>query len=122
MAECKKCVCEKVCEFNDGHNLYCKEDCECPHYMQCAKNAQKWIPVAERLPEDGGMYLVYEERYGMFGATIGMASFTACYDGFEEHLQGKKNLWYRNDSEVGDYAVSRITHWMSLPQPPKEGE
>lgn len=32
MAECKRCVSEKVCRYNDGHNLYCKEDYECPHF------------------------------------------------------------------------------------------
>ena len=37
MAECKKCVCESVCRFNDGHNLYCKEDYECPHFCQSIK-------------------------------------------------------------------------------------
>lgn len=32
MANCKQCLCEQVCRFNDGHNLYCQEDYECPHY------------------------------------------------------------------------------------------
>lgn len=36
MAECKKCVSEKVCRYNDGHNLYCKEDYECPNFKNKA--------------------------------------------------------------------------------------
>ena len=32
MSKCKQCVSEQVCRFNDGHNLYCKENYECPHY------------------------------------------------------------------------------------------
>ena len=32
MANCRQCICEQVCRFNDGHNLYCKEDYKCPHY------------------------------------------------------------------------------------------
>lgn len=36
MAECKKCLSEKVCRYNDGINLYCKEDYECPHFTPTA--------------------------------------------------------------------------------------
>lgn len=32
MSNCKQCLCEQVCRFNDGHNLYCKEGYGCPHY------------------------------------------------------------------------------------------
>ena len=32
MATCKDCLCETLCRFNDGFNLYCKEDYECPHF------------------------------------------------------------------------------------------
>lgn len=32
MGNCKNCISEKVCRYNDGHNLYCKEDYVCPHY------------------------------------------------------------------------------------------
>lgn len=33
VSKCKQCICEQVCRFNDGHNLYCKEDYECPHFV-----------------------------------------------------------------------------------------
>ena len=36
MSKCKQCICEQVCRFNDGHNLCCKEDYECPHYRSTA--------------------------------------------------------------------------------------
>ena len=32
MSKCKECILEQVCRYNDGTNLYCKEDCVCPHY------------------------------------------------------------------------------------------
>ncbi len=32
MANCKLCLSEQVCRYNDGHNLFCKEDYECPHF------------------------------------------------------------------------------------------
>lgn len=36
MATCKNCLSEKVCRYNDGVNLYCKEDYECPHFKSTA--------------------------------------------------------------------------------------
>ena len=33
MADCKECLSEKVCRYNDGHNLYCKLDYTCPHFI-----------------------------------------------------------------------------------------
>jgi hypothetical protein len=33
MATCKECLSEKVCRYNDGHNLYCKEGYVCPHFI-----------------------------------------------------------------------------------------
>ena len=36
MPKCENCLSEKVCRYNDGHNLYCKDDYECPHYKPTA--------------------------------------------------------------------------------------
>lgn len=65
-----------------------------------------WIPVAERLPVDGEWVL--------------------CYDGsvevkvFERTHSGP--IFYDGDtycySPVG--RLSNVTHWMPLPEPPKE--
>lgn len=30
--KCQKCLSEKVCRYNDGINLYCKDDYDCPHF------------------------------------------------------------------------------------------
>lgn len=32
MSKCKKCLSEQVCRYNDGINLYCKDDYDCPHF------------------------------------------------------------------------------------------
>ncbi len=58
MATCKECIKEDVCRYNDGHNLYCKEDYECPHYLSskffemsmCEENRLR-ILCDERLQE-----------------------------------------------------------------------
>lgn len=41
MASCKDCMSEKVCKYNDKHNLYCKENYECPHF----KNKADFVEV-----------------------------------------------------------------------------
>ena len=60
----------------------------------------KWISVKDRLPESGKRCLVYAtqgiERH------ISIASF-----GRQFHLSGRRAYW-------------RVTHWMPLPEPPKE--
>lgn len=71
----------------------------------------KWIPVTERLPNCNGCYLVWRPHF--FGGKIGMPSI--CYfDG--------SNTWH--DSYGVDFERTLhpedVTHWMPLPEPPKE--
>ena len=76
---------ERGCEFFDDGN--------------------KWIPVSERLPSDGGNYLitVADFRLGHIGEnTVTIADFYA-----------KEKKW---NSAVDVYA------WMPLPDPWKDGE
>lgn len=73
----------------------------------------RWIPVTERLPNCNGCYLVWRPHF--FGGEIGMPSI--CYfDG--------SNTWH--DSYGVDFArilhPEDVTHWMPLPEPPKDGE
>ena len=65
-------------------------------------NKHKWIPVTERLPEESGHYLV-------------------CY------RSGKYVSWIQidywlNDRFLGGDHEKQVTHWMALPEPPKDGE
>ena len=62
----------------------------------------RWIPVTERLPEEHGWYLCAVKSF------FGKGSFVdACkYDG---HYFVQDGL-----------ATERVTHWMPLPEPPKE--
>ena len=67
----------------------------------------KWIPVTERLPEYDGTYLVFTTS-----GTVTTARWYAEHDmrnyrgDFIRHVEGR---FHRN-----------VTHWMPLPEPPKE--
>ena len=81
----------------------------------------KWIPVTERLPEKDGNYLIFERGYLI--PSIRVLSFAK--DGRKvdkyDFKRDWKNVWYRYDSEWGHITIDDVTHWMPLPQPPKEG-
>ena len=63
---------------------------------------QRWISVAERLPEDDFEVLVYTDRYG------GRHEFA--------YYVPRLGAWYQNCALL----IPNITHWMPLPEPPKE--
>ncbi|WP_410308998.1 DUF551 domain-containing protein [Klebsiella pneumoniae] len=79
-----------------------------------------WIPVSERLPFDeivnlpkpmGGPFLV---AYSSGAVDI---SWYSCRQG----ITGRRGEW---DGETGTLAIAmgrgKVTHWMPLPNPPKE--
>ena len=73
----------------------------------------KWIPVTERLPDAGKKVLVF--AYGYDTITARMCKKTESgYPVFE--CKGYDGI-YREMARAG-----RISHWMPLPQPPKDGE
>ena len=65
-----------------------------------------WIPVTERVPEDLKFVLVVE---------VGIVFVAHC-----EHYYGEEETFVEWHDTMY-YPVSP-THWMPLPQPPKEGE
>lgn len=64
-----------------------------------SEQANRWIPVIQRLPEEYTMVLAWEGDY----------AFRA------EHVDGK---WYEATHEPA--YQSNITHWRPLPEGPKE--
>ena len=68
------------------------------------KAAQRWIPVSERLPEDG--------------ETV----FVIIHDGFERFENGNEvaRLTYLGNGNWWSWKSERyiVTHWMPLPEPP----
>lgn len=91
------------------------------HLLANGVTIQTWIPVSERLPGKNGDYLVFIRS--PFGGWREVAGFAK--DGGEVNeydLGGCENVWYDYDSEYGYIAFESVTHWMPLPNPPKEVE
>lgn len=74
------------------------------HLIANGVTIQRWIPVEERLPDEPMEYIVM--------ISGGAASTTLLFDG---------KLWFEEDEdECRTYYP--VTHWIPLPQPPKEVE
>lgn len=71
-------------------------------YEQGKQDAVKWIPVTERLPEYGENVLAYLEN---------KITVLRHYNGFFEKTLGVRH---------GKLVYLDVTHWMSLPESPKE--
>lgn len=67
-------------------------------------NMPVWIPVTERLPEESGHYLIY-----VIGGEFKQWSMVT--------MAYYHKRFYYDDMEDN---FDQITHWMPLPQPPKE--
>ena len=66
-----------------------------------------WVSVKDRLPEINGQFLCYSADYP-FGAFISIQSYDV----------KKGAFWWHGDNVKAPF----ITHWMPLPEPPKEDE
>lgn len=62
---------------------------------------QRWIPVSEKLPEETGLYLVWQD--GSFAV-------------------GYRVLYYSAGRSYLDFMWSIVTHWMPLPARPEVQE
>lgn len=78
-----------------------------------------WIPISEKLPEDG-TYLVAIKRLDGASRTdiLSFAKDLNKVDEFDfpEHKCG----WYDYDGEFGYYENANVKAWMPLPEPYKE--
>ena len=83
-----------------------------------------WISVNDRLPEQDGEYLCASTYSAINQVLLRIRSFSKKLSDVSEYYLGDKNHagWYSYDSEYGYYSDDNVTHWMPLPEPPKEDE
>lgn len=113
-----------------AHNIACEaklfEDAtysqqlgeEADYLLDNGVTLQKWIPVTERLPENDGRFICLTKCIGYNHMILSFAKDGEKVDYYD--LTGKKDVWYAYDREWGFVATNLVTHWMPLPEPPKE--
>lgn len=79
------------------------EDYDLEHLREFVKAERRWIPVTERLPETNGQYLCYVRSCAFRGS----------------HYCSILN-YDKNGFRSGHIYTDDVTHWMPLPEPPKE--
>lgn len=79
------------------------------HLAANGVTVQRWIPVSERLPDRNGRYLcryVFNDHYDM------------SFEQVISYYATDKKPHFQNE---GDGLGMKVTHWMPLPEPPREG-
>lgn len=91
------------------------------HLIANGVTVQKWIPVTERLPEEDGQYLVFRDYEYLPIKQCGFAKNLRALSKWDfAWLHKDRGGFYGYDSEYGYHEVGYVTHWMPLPEPPKE--
>ena len=113
-------------EKSNGHNytLFVDIVSECAEIIRdlpSAQPEQHWIPVSERMPEDGENCLVSVRCSNNFLVDRGTYS-TDLFKVDEEHFFGKRGEsgWYHLSSEYGYCKILNVIAWMPEPRPYKE--
>ena len=116
----------KDCEHDDPY--WC-EQCDFAIAMLYARYApkadvqpvNKWVSIKDKLPDEDGAYLCYlesgivcEANYDSTVAAEGKFPFGEWVTYYNSDTLGAEdNYWEAYDA---------ITHWMPLPEPPKDGD
>ena len=67
MSKCKNCLSEEVCRYNDGHNLYCKDEYVCPHFTDRSEWVHLPCKVGDKIYQTDGIR-IYESTIQDFNA------------------------------------------------------
>lgn len=76
-------------------------------WQEVFENESPWISVKDRLPEEGGRYWCYVKEINDLG--ISYYQWNCSYHEIEK-------MWAEDKSNI----VPFVTHWMPLPEPPKQ--
>ena len=110
---CKQCPYDYDCDMADGFSVLAYDDVSAyiqhlenhieelnEKMAQFEANQPKWISVEERLPEKNGKYIVCTAKGSVYCTKF---SIDVC------------GIFHTD-------MYTHITHWMPLPEPPKEGK
>lgn len=80
----------------------------------------EWISVEDRLPEEPGSYLTVSQAFKYMSCDV--CKFSKCLESVDKYdFHGEKEPgFYTYDGEWGYYQMDNVTHWMPLPELPKE--
>lgn len=120
MTDCKNCLHVAVCTRYAATGGMVKK---CQHFATDTNVGSKWIPVAERLPEERES--IFAKYYGtkkwdslMFRKISNDVLAVVKYKNGERKVKTAHTTdgeWY-----IGNiYGAREVTHWMPLPSPPK---
>ena len=96
-------------------------ECDAWNKYKLEHKTGRWIPVSERMPEDGENCLVSVRCSNNFLVDMGTYS-TDLFKVDEEHFFGKRGEsgWYYLSSEYGYCKILNVIAWMPEPRPYKE--
>ena len=100
-----------------GMRIYCSTQATADSFAELEESVPRWISVNERLPELYQNVLVhYNDLH-----CVEPHNFAVAYrqNGTDEFIPGK-HIWHVDSSPL-ELDGSDVTHWMPLPEPPKEG-
>lgn len=97
--------------IHGGDAWFDEQRCRAIEYaIECIYKRSKWIPVSERLPEKGQSGVFPDE-------SVNVLVYREYYD---EIRVGHYDYHWNEFYTVDDLIMGRVTHWMPLPEPPKE--
>ena len=112
---CADCGGEKDTDFGGDWNTRPIEDALNARIAELEAE-RRWIPVSERLPEDGREVLVLVEELITAGAHY---QFGAAFNDDDVLVETPTWVLGLEEETYGFDAYAAVTHWMPLPEPPE---
>ena len=142
---CEKCIHKAVCDnyeqwIGDITGFENIRVAKCPYFQKSG-----WISVEDRLPEPEGEVFIFAIRNGLDGQKYHIVTTAMYEDGTvstDDSIWNWYDLDFNYDEENDQYLIPEgwweyrhynpddvyncgvddiVTHWMPLPEPPKEG-
>lgn len=115
---------EELIKRLNRYTKQCLQERTDPDFADAVEQAKcdlmpKWIPVSERLPEVGKSVLVISYGRVCFAKLL----LTVNNGGYPTFVlqDGLNNPPVLETTAHNEFTENRITHWMPLPEPPKDG-